>query len=449
MPYTPTPIDLVTPADSVHGCFEVCNTNFSDINETMVEIAGLIAGGFDYTKTILTGGTTGCLDEIDGDDLSGGERAIVTVGDNPGRIYFYICDVDNAGTEDSPYIIAPDTNAGNKRWVLAARVPRTWKGASSPTTTDDYNDGVRNGDWWIYSGNAWMCVSETVGAAVWRIVPQLGTGATNAAAGNHTHAAPTVASTDVSDWAEAVQDTAGAMFADNTETGLAISYDDSTGKINASVSYGTATSTACQGDDARLSDTRTPKPHAIIDGTGHTATGLTTGHVVTATAATTYAFQDLGLAVAGYTAKTAPVDTDYLPLMDSETTPTANLIKKLSWAYVKSVLKTYFDGVYTLANLGGVATSVTVAGHALTGNVAVSASDVGLGNVVNVAQAVKALDFTQATSSPALLLDPPDAAVLSKIVIVVDTAASAGAPTCSIGISGDADRDMDELDCDL
>ena len=35
-----------------------------------------------------------------------------------------------------------------------------------------------------------------------------------------------------------------------------------------------------------------------------------------------------------------------------------------------------------------------------------------------------------------LLLDPPDNAVLTKIVIVVDTAASAGAPTCSVGIVG-------------
>jgi hypothetical protein len=135
--------------------------------------------------------------------------------------------------------------------------------------------------------------------------------------------------------------------------------------------------------------------------------------------------------------------------MDSETTPTANLIKKLSWSYVKSVLKTYFDGIYTLANLGGVATSVTVAGHALTGNVTVSQSDVGLANVINVAQAVKALAFTQATSSPALLLDPPDNAVLTKIVIVVDTAASAGAPTCSVGIVGTAGRDMATTDCSL
>lgn len=34
-----------------------------------------------------------------------------------------------------------------------------------------------------------------------------------------------------------------------------------------------------------------------------------------------------------------------LGLMDSASTP-ANVLKKLSWAYVKSVLKTYFDSLY-------------------------------------------------------------------------------------------------------
>ena len=44
-------------------------------------------------------------------------------------------------------------------------------------------------------------------------------------------------------------------------------------------------------------------------------------------------------------AKTAPVDADSVALVDSEATPVGTL-KKLTWAYVKSVLKTYFDGLY-------------------------------------------------------------------------------------------------------
>ena len=65
-------------------------------------------------------------------------------------------------------------------------------------------------------------------------------------------------------------------------------------------------------------------------------------------------------------AKTAPVDADSITLVDSEATPIGTL-KKMTWAYVKSVLKTYFDGLYTLANLGGEAvanksTDVTLGG---------------------------------------------------------------------------------------
>ena len=262
MPYTPTPLDLITPADSNHSCFEKVNQNFEDINTTFAEISSLVAGGFDYFKTDLTGGTPGCLDQMDGDGLSDGNKAIVIVGNNPGRTYIYVLDADNSGAEDSPYIIAPDTNPGNKRWVLSARIPRTWKGAGTPTSTNDYNDGVRNGDWWLYGGNAYMCVSETAGNAVWRIIPQLGTGATNAAAGDHNHSTVNIASTAISDWAEAVQDTAGGMWTGNTETGLSVTYDDASGKMNASVTYGTEANTACQGNDARLSDTRDPNAHS-------------------------------------------------------------------------------------------------------------------------------------------------------------------------------------------
>jgi hypothetical protein len=93
----------------------------------------------------------------------------------------------------------------------------------------------------------------------------------------------------------------------------------------------------------------------------------------------------LGTLVNAADAKTAPVDDDMVPLMDSEAT---NVIKKLSWSYVKSVLKTYFDSLYTLSNLGGVPTTRTVAGHELSSNVSISATDVGLGNVTNAAQLV-------------------------------------------------------------
>lgn len=89
---------------------------------------------------------------------------------------------------------------------------------------------------------------------------------------------------------EMVQDIAGGMVESNTETGLALSYDDTTGKITGSVTYGTGSNTACQGNDSRLSDARTPVNHNLVDTTNHPVTGLTTNHVLKATGATTYGF---------------------------------------------------------------------------------------------------------------------------------------------------------------
>lgn len=51
----------------------------------------------------------------------------------------------------------------------------------------------------------------------------------------------------------------------------------------------------------------------------------------------------LGTLINGATAKTTPVDTDYLPLMDSAA---SNVVKKLSWSNVKATAKTYFDTIY-------------------------------------------------------------------------------------------------------
>jgi hypothetical protein len=45
-----------------------------------------------------------------------------------------------------------------------------------------------------------------------------------------------------------VQDTVGAMVAANTETGVAVTYDDATGKLNFAVSYGTTAGTAAAGN---------------------------------------------------------------------------------------------------------------------------------------------------------------------------------------------------------
>lgn len=87
-----------------------------------------------YTAKGLTGGGADDLDFIDGTGLGDGDRAFV---DYSNRFYFYVLDADSALTEVSPYIISPDTNAGDKRWILQpplAVSTLTKTQASSPVT---------------------------------------------------------------------------------------------------------------------------------------------------------------------------------------------------------------------------------------------------------------------------------------------------------------------------
>ena len=70
----------------------------------------------------LTGGAAGDLDSYDGDLLNDGDIAIIAVADN--KTYYYVLDATSGATENSPFVIAPDTNAGDKRWIwLEESVP--------------------------------------------------------------------------------------------------------------------------------------------------------------------------------------------------------------------------------------------------------------------------------------------------------------------------------------
>ena len=64
----------------------------------------------------------------------------------------------------------------------------------------------------------------------------------------------------------------------------------------------------------------------------------------------------VGAIVNGATAKTSPVDADMIPLMDSAA---SNVIKKLSWSYVKSVLHTYFSSIFAAISHTHTASSIT------------------------------------------------------------------------------------------
>lgn len=186
------------------------------------------------------------------------------------------------------------------------------------------------------------------------------------------------------------------------------------------VNTGTTSNTVCAGDDSRLSDARTPLSHtqafSTITSTPTTLAGysisdavpssrtinstplssnitLTTADIgdstdkryctdaqktiIINTSGTNTGNEtttSMGTLINGATAKATPVDVDMLGLMDSQDT---NIIKKLSWVNIKTALKTYFDTVYTLTLLGGLAKTSNLSD---LNNTTTARSNLGLGN---------------------------------------------------------------------
>lgn len=67
-----------------------------------------------YPYTVLTGGGVGALDGEDGAGLAAGDVAFVVLASG---VYHYV-NVQDSATENSPYVIRPDTNPGTNSWHL-------------------------------------------------------------------------------------------------------------------------------------------------------------------------------------------------------------------------------------------------------------------------------------------------------------------------------------------
>ena len=107
-----------------------------------------------YIKTLLTGGTGAALDSLDGDTLLDGDVCLIGTVPTGDELSFYVLDADSAAAESSPNVIAPDTNPGNKRWLLQILAPKTINltggqiafpatavPSADPNTLDDYEEG--------------------------------------------------------------------------------------------------------------------------------------------------------------------------------------------------------------------------------------------------------------------------------------------------------------------
>ena len=109
-----------------------------------------------YQKYALTGGTSDAVDGINGSLLSDGDFCFAMAD---GSFYVYVLDADSGVAEASPYVLKPDTNSGNKRWILqtitAAAIP-----ADLPTTSATIAGGVLTLD-----AGSQSCTVDTEGGA--------------------------------------------------------------------------------------------------------------------------------------------------------------------------------------------------------------------------------------------------------------------------------------------
>jgi hypothetical protein len=87
-----------------------------------------------FSRTCLTGGGAACLDNLDGSVLNDGDIAFVTTGN---LLYVYKLNAASGAAESSPLVISPDTNAGNKRWIL--QTPPTASVSDALAASSAYN----------------------------------------------------------------------------------------------------------------------------------------------------------------------------------------------------------------------------------------------------------------------------------------------------------------------
>lgn len=98
-----------------------------------------------YKKTALIGGGANALDGIDGNILNDGDFAFCFIS---GAAYIYQLDADSGLAESSPDVIAPDVNAGDKRWILQSIVGQEYDtifipaGAFAPSATNGAEPGT-------------------------------------------------------------------------------------------------------------------------------------------------------------------------------------------------------------------------------------------------------------------------------------------------------------------
>lgn len=97
-----------------------------------------------YRCTNLTGGASGALDALDGTGLASGDFAITEASET---VYFHKLDPSSGAAESSPDVIAPDNNAGDKRWILVDVIMPTHASDHIKGGTDEVDGDKVDIDW--------------------------------------------------------------------------------------------------------------------------------------------------------------------------------------------------------------------------------------------------------------------------------------------------------------
>jgi hypothetical protein len=145
-------------------------------------------------------------------------------------------------------------NAANSGWEITLNYGAT----ADPTVNDDSADGWVRGALWVNTaGNrVFVCTNPAAGAAVWKELGAVATG---------TPAFGTIA---VAGQSDVVADAAPDVLTLVGANGVAITTTPGTDTVTFAPAYGSSANTVCQGNDARLSDARTPVAHATSHKSG-------------------------------------------------------------------------------------------------------------------------------------------------------------------------------------
>jgi hypothetical protein len=277
--------------------------------------------------------------------------------------------------------------------------------------------------------------------------------------------------------AESIQDTVGAMVSTNTENGIAVTYDDTNGKLDFDVADFTLTLGGDLSGSATITNLASATLTATIaansvalgtDTTGQYASTITggVGIAATATGADDGTAYTIDLDINELTAETAVVDADTFAFYDASVTANRKVTAANLAIYVLAEATgdvTFANGVATIAansvalgtdttgnyvgdvTAGAGLTKTSVASEGQTVNLAIgagegitiNADDVALKNGTNLANAtVMAWDNTnnQLTNAP-ITYSGNDVAVTGDLTVTGNDIKSSGGTT-AISLSG-------------